>query len=149
MQYFKMTKQEYADYVKKKSPASKTVGDSLRAFVTGGTICAIGQGFYVLYGGLMSEEQAAMLTSISLIFLGGLLTGLGLYDDIARFGGAGTLVPITGFANAMIAPAMEFKTEGFVTGTATKMFVIVGPVIVYGISSSVVYGIILWVLQRL
>ena len=92
----------------------------------------------------MDRELAATLVSVTLVFLGALLTGLGVYDDLAKVGGAGTLVPITGFANSVVAPALEFQTEGFVTGTGAKMFIISGPVITYGISASVVYGLILY-----
>ena len=92
----------------------------------------------------MSEDAAATACSITLVFMGALLTGLGVYDDLAKFAGAGTLVPITGFANSVVAPALEFKSEGFITGTAAKMFVIAGPVIVYGVSASVIYGFIYW-----
>ena len=94
----------------------------------------------------MFIEDAATAASITLVFLGALLTGLGIYDRLAKFAGGGTLVPITGFANSVVAPALEFKTEGFITGTAAKMFIISGPVIVYGIAASVVYGIILWII---
>jgi len=114
-----------------------------KAFLIGGTICTIGEALLNLYSYLgMSEENAAALTSMSLIFLSALLTGLEFYDRIAQHGGAGTLVPITGFANAVVSPAIDFKSEGYVLGLGAKMFVIAGPVIVYGISASVVYGII-------
>lgn len=145
MSYFNMTQQEYAEYVKKKSPNSKTFFDTLMAFLFGGFICCIGQGLLMLYKCWISEELSMTLVSVTLIFLGALLTGLGLYDDIAKIGGAGTLIPITGFANAMVAPALEFKTEGFIAGAAAKMFIIAGPVIVYGISASIIYGIILYI----
>ncbi len=148
MDYFKMSKEEYGAYVKKVSPNSKLLPNMIKAFLIGGTICCIGQGILALYGSAgLSRELAATATSISLVFLGALLTGLGVYDDIAKHGGAGTLVPITGFANSVVAPALEFKTEGFVTGTGAKMFIISGPVIVYGISASIIYGIILWLLK--
>lgn len=147
MSYFNMTQQEYAEYVKQKSPNSHILKDTLLAFIIGGLICCIGQALILMYKSWMSEELAAALTSVTLVFLGALLTGLGVYDDIAKYGGAGTLVPITGFANAMVSPALEFKTEGLVTGTAAKMFIIAGPVIVYGVSASIVYGIILWLLN--
>ena len=140
-----MSKEEYGAYVKKISPNSKTLPNVLKAFVVGGAICCVGQtilGLYTHWG--LAKELASVYTSMSLVFLSALMTGLGLYDDLARFGGAGTLVPITGFANADVSPALEFKTEGFITGTGAKMFTIAGPVIVYGISSSVVYGIIYW-----
>ena len=114
------------------------------AFVTGGAICVVGQlilnGFTALD---LSEQDAAAATSVSLVFLSAVLTGLSVYDDIAKFAGAGTLVPITGFANAVVSPAIEFKAEGFVTGMAAKMFIIAGPVIVYGTVASVLYGLIL------
>jgi stage V sporulation protein AC len=140
----KMTNSEYNEYIKQKSPDSPLWADLLKAFVVGGLICCVGQGLAQLYEhfGLLTEE-AASATSITLVFLGALLTGLGLYDNMAKFAGAGTLVPITGFANAVVSPALEFKSEGFVTGMAAKIFAIAGPVIVFGISASVVYGIIL------
>ena len=148
MDYYKMSKDEYGAYVKKVSPNSKLLPNMLKAFFIGGAICCIGQGILALYASAgLSKEPAATATSITLVFLGALLTGLGLYDDIAKHGGAGTLVPITGFANAVVSPALEFKTEGFVTGTGAKMFVISGPVIVYGISASVIYGIIYWLVK--
>ena len=139
-----MSKKEYNRYVArlaKKSPLGK---DLLNSFLIGGLICVIGQlilnGFTALD---LSEQDAAAATSVSLVFLSAVLTGLSVYDDIAKFAGAGTLVPITGFANAVVSPALEFKTEGLVTGTAVKIFTIAGPVIVYGIGASVVYGLIL------
>lgn len=148
MPFFNMSKEEYGAYVKKVSPNSKIVPDVIKAFAVGGAICCIGQAISDLYACLGLLAQASgVAASISLVFLGALLTGLGVYDDIAKIGGAGTLVPITGFANAVVSPALEFKTEGFVTGTGAKMFVISGPVIVYGISASVVYGIILWIIK--
>lgn len=148
MDYFKMSKEEYGSYVKKVSPNSKLLPNMIKAFLIGGAICCVGQAILALYGSAgLSAELAASATSITLVFLGALLTGLGVYDDIAKHGGAGTLVPITGFANSVVAPALEFKTEGFVTGTGAKMFIISGPVIVYGISASVIYGIILWLLK--
>lgn len=148
MDYFKMSKEEYGAYVKKVSPNSKLLPNMIKAFLIGGAICCIGQAILALYGSAgLSKELAATATSITLVFLGALLTGLGVYDDIAKHGGAGTLVPITGFANSVVAPALEFKTEGFVTGTGAKMFIISGPVIVYGISASIIYGVILWLIK--
>lgn len=139
----KMTNKEYGEYVKKKSKNSPLVPNMIRAFLIGGLICMLGSGLGNLYAAWGAAEQdAATLTSVTLIFLGALLTGLGLYDDLAALGGAGTLIPITGFANAVVSPALEFKTEGLVMGTAAKMFSIAGPVIVFGLSASVVYGII-------
>ena len=145
MNYFTMTKEAYGEYVKAKSPNSKLFTNMLKAFIVGGFICCVGQAFMELFKHFgVPQETSATITSMSLIFIGALLTGFGWYDDIANFGGAGTLVPITGFANAMVSPALEFKTEGFVTGTGAKMFVIAGPVIVYGITASIIFGIILW-----
>ncbi|MGI5985648.1 MAG: stage V sporulation protein AC [Clostridiales bacterium] len=143
-----MTNEAYGEYVKKKSPNSKVLPNMLKAFVIGGLICCIGQAILDFFTSMgLEEEIASTSTSIILIFLGALLTGLGIYDKIAKVGGAGTLVPITGFANSVVSPALEFKTEGFVTGTGAKMFIISGPVIVYGISTSIIYGVILWILQ--
>ena len=140
----KMTNEQYGEYVKRKSPSSPLWRDLILAFVFGGAICCVGQGISQLWAALgASPEESAAATSITLVFLGALLTGLGVYDDIARLAGAGTLVPITGFANSVVSPALEFKTEGFITGTAAKMFIIAGPVIVYGISASVLYGLLL------
>ena len=142
----KMTNGEYNQYIRKKQPKSKCLRNTLRAFLVGGAICVLGQGLGQLYARWgASEQDAATWVSVTLIFLSALLTGLGVYDDIARFAGAGTLVPITGFANAIAAPAVEFKTEGMILGTAAKMFTIAGPVIVYGLSASVVYGLIYWI----
>ena len=128
-------------------PRSHVGRNCLWAFAVGGLICCLGEMLLNLYGGLGLEQQdAATAESITLVFLGAVLTGLGIYDDIAKLAGAGTLVPITGFANSVAAPALEFKTEGLVTGTAAKMFVIAGPVIVFGVGSSVIYGLILCLL---
>lgn len=139
-----MTNQQYAEYVKRKSPSSPLWGDLLRAFLIGGAICALGQvitELWVMSG--LSRADAGTACSMTLVFLGALCTGLGVYDDAAKFGGAGTLVPITGFANAVVSPALEFKSEGFITGTAAKMFIIAGPVIVFGTCASIIYGLIL------
>ena len=143
-----VSKQQYSTMVKKISPNSKSWIDIPKAFVIGGIICCIGQGLTDLYGNAgFDDKTAAAWTSVTLVCLSALLTGLGLYEKIAKHGGAGTLVPITGFANSVVAPALEFKTEGFILGTAAKMFVIAGPVIVYGIITSVLYGIILYLVQ--
>jgi len=140
----KMTNKEYHAYVEKKSPKSKLPRNLLLAFLVGGLICCLGQGILLLYRAFgLGEQDAATAASVSLVFLGAFLTGLGVYDDLAKFGGAGTLVPITGFANSVVAPALEFKSEGLVLGMSAKMFVIAGPVIVFGISASAVYGLIL------
>ena len=141
-----MTNQEYNQYVSARAKPSPIVKDTAWAVCVGGAICAGGQLLSGLYQGWgLTKEDAGTWVSITLIFLAALLTGLGVFDDIARRAGAGTLVPITGFANSMVSPAVEFKSEGFITGTAVKLFTIAGPVLVYGISASVIYGIILWV----
>ena len=141
-----MTNEEYGKLVKDLSPKSPIVKDCIHAFWIGGLICAIGQLIMNGYKALgVSEQDAGTATSMTLVALSALLTGLSVYDDIAKHAGAGTLVPITGFANAVAAPAIEFKTEGMILGTAAKMFTIAGPVIVYGVSASVVYGLIYWI----
>lgn len=139
----KMTNQEYGKYVDKKSPNSNTWSNMLRAFLVGGAICAIGQGIFnlLLYMGVL-KENVEILTPIILVFLGALLTGLNVFDNIAKIGGAGTLVPITGFANAVASSALEFKSEGHIMGMSAKMFTIAGPVIVFGVIASVIYGIL-------
>ena len=140
----KMTNEEYKRYAEKRAPRSQTRGDLVRAFLYGGAICCLGQFFLELYGSFgLDAEAAGTACSITMIFFGAALTAAGVYDEIAKRAVAGTLVPITGFANSVAAPALEFKTEGFITGTAAKMFVIAGPVIVYGASAGVVYGLIL------
>lgn len=144
----KMTNEEYRRYAERRAPRSQTGGNMLRAFLYGGAICCIGQALLNLYTALgLDAETAGTACSITLVFLGAALTAAGVYDDIAKRAGAGTLVPITGFANSVAAPALEFKTEGFITGTAAKMFVIAGPVVVYGASAGVVYGLLLLLLH--
>ena len=142
-----MTPQEYSAYLKRIAPPSPIVKDTSLAFLTGGAICALGQliqnGFLALG---LSKSDAGTAVSITLIFLSALLTGLNRYNSIARFAGAGTLVPITGFANSVVSPAIDCKSEGFITGMAAKMFVVAGPVIGFGTLASVVYGVILMLL---
>ena len=141
-----MTEREYGKLVKQMMPKSPIVKDCVWAFVIGGLICAVGQAFINLYASVgLDEVKASTAASMSLVAISALLTGLSLYDNIAKYAGAGTLVPITGFANAIAAPAIEFKTEGFILGLGAKMFTIAGPVIVYGVSASVVYGLIYWI----
>ena len=141
-----MTEREYGKLIKDMEPKSPIWKDCLNAFWIGGLICTIGQLIMNGYGMLgLNQTDTAAATSMTLVTLSALLTGLSLYDDIAKHAGAGTLVPITGFANAIAAPAVEFKTEGMILGTAAKMFTIAGPVIVYGVSASVVYGFIYWI----
>lgn len=140
-----MTQKQYAKLVQQISPNSPVGKDCLMAFLLGGLICLLGQCCITLYTSLgLPKEEAGTAASMSLVALSALLTGLSLYDDLAKAAGAGTLVPITGFANAISAPAVEFKTEGFILGVGAKMFTIAGPVIVYGLSASVVYGLIYW-----
>lgn len=141
-----ISKKEYDTLTKKRSPNTKMYVTVPKAFLIGGLICTIGEALtnlYLYFG--MSKDNAGALTSMTLIFLSILLTGLKVYDRIAQHGGAGTLVPITGFANAMSSPAVEFKSEGFILGLGAKMFIIAGSVIVYGISASIIYGIYLYI----
>ena len=141
-----MTEKEYGKLVKDMSPKSPLGKDCLLAFLVGGAICTLGQLIMDGYMALgLSKDDAGTAVSMTLIALSALFTGLSLYDNLAKHAGAGTLVPITGFANAVTAPAVEFKTEGFILGVGAKMFTIAGPVIVYGVSASVVYGIIYWI----
>ena len=140
-----MTEKDYQKLVDEMSPRSPMWRDCLNAFWIGGLICVVGQIFLNIYGKWLDKEAAGTATSMTLVVLSALLTGLSLYDDIAKHAGAGTLVPITGFANSISAPAVEFKTEGFILGVGAKMFTIAGPVIVYGVSASVVYGLIYWI----
>ena len=139
------SKDEYKKIVEKNSPPTKVLMNCFFAFVIGGLICLIGQiilHYYMVFG--MSITQARQAVTITLIFSSAVFTAFGVYDKIANIAGAGTLVPITGFANSMISPAMEFRREGIVTGVGVKLFVIAGPVLLFGISSSVLYGIILY-----
>jgi stage V sporulation protein AC len=139
-----MTNEDFGKLVQSHSDPSPLGKDSLMAFAVGGGICCVGQALQLLYEGFgLSRDDAGTWVTVSLIFLSALFTGLKLYDKLARRAGAGTLVPVTGFANSVVSPAMEFKSEGFITGMAAKMFVIAGPVIVFGIGASVIYGVIL------
>ena len=141
-----MNEKEYDALVRDMSPGSPLWRDCLNAFLIGGLICTVGQFFIHWYTDMgLEKEQAGTAASMTLVAISALLTGLSLYDNIAKHAGAGTLVPITGFANAVAAPAVEFKTEGFILGVGAKMFTIAGPVIVYGVSASVVYGFIYWI----
>jgi stage V sporulation protein AC len=141
-----MTEKQYGKLVDELSPKSPMGWDCVAAFVVGGAICTLGQvliNLYTQFG--MEKQDASTAASMSLVVLSALFTGLSLYDNLAKYAGAGTLVPITGFANSIAAPAVEFKTEGFILGVGAKMFTIAGPVIVYGVSASVVYGIVYWI----
>lgn len=134
----------YLDYVANISPKTNEMRSLFRAFWVGGLICCIGQGirfFLEKKIGLEGEELASYV-SMTMIFLGSFLTGLGIYDRIGKFAGGGSIVPITGFANSVVSPAMEFKTEGYIYGTAAKMFIVAGPIIVFGVASSVLVGLL-------
>lgn len=143
-----ITKKEYSEIAKKRSPPSPIVKNMILAFLFGGAICTGGQWLMNLYKSFgLEKDLASSGVSITLIFIAALLTGLKIYDNIAKYAGAGTLVPITGFANSIVSPALEFKSEGHVLGMSAKMFIIAGPVLVYGIVSSVVFGLILWIFR--
>jgi len=144
----KLDRKEYQALCKEQEPSSPSRRTVPAAFAVGGALCLLGQVLRTLFENMGLDEKAAgTAVSISLIFLGVALTALGLFEKIAKFAGAGTLVPITGFANAIASPALEFKTEGFVLGTCVKMFTIAGPVLTWGISASVAYGLILWLTE--
>lgn len=142
-----MSPKEYKNYVEQKAKKSPIVKDVVLAFVIGGLICVVGQAIQNGWSAMgLNKEDAGTATSVCLVLLSALLTGFNLYNKLARFGGAGTLVPITGFANAVVSPAIDFKSEGFVTGMAAKMFTVAGPVIVFGTLASAIYGVILLLL---
>ena len=143
-----ITGQEYKQMNKQAAPRSPVLKNCVLAFLVGGLICAVGQVVVELATGAgMAIKEARLLCSLTLIALSAVLTGLNVYDNIAKHAGAGTLVPITGFANSIVSPAIEFKSEGLVLGMAAKMFIIAGPVMVYGISTSIVYGLVMFVLS--
>ena len=141
-----MDENTYPKFAKARAPKSPVLKNSLHAFLTGGLICALAEALFHGYLALrISEENVKTLVPVTLIFLSALLTGLGVFDDIAKFAGAGTLVPITGFANAVASPAIDDKSEGLVMGVGAQMFTIAGPVIVYGVLTSVIYGFFYWI----
>lgn len=142
----KLTNEEYSELVKESSPKSPVIKDCIFAFIIGGGICLFGEilrQFYIYLGA--TQDNAKAFVSLSLIAITAILTGIGVFDKIAKVAGAGTIVPITGFANSVVAPAMEFQTEGRILGTGMNMFKLAGPVIVYGCSSAVLYGILYWI----
>ena len=144
-----VSQKEYGEMVKKASPNSKSCIDIPCAFVIGGLICVIGQALTDFYSYLgFDDRTSAAWCTVTLVFLSALLTGLGVYEKIAKHGGAGTLVPVTGFANAVASPAVEFKSEGFILGLGAKIYIIAGPVILYGTAASVLYGLIYYFLLR-
>lgn len=143
-----MTREEYKKYVDSKSSDSKVIRNVCRAYLVGGLICAVGQFFSNSFKQMgFDPEITSSLTSMTMVFLGVLFTGLNVYDDLGRFAGAGSIVPITGFANSIVSPAMEYKSEGYVLGIGARMFLIAGPVLVYGISASIVAGMIHYLLR--
>ena len=139
-------KTEYAKYADKRAVKSNLLGDCVKAFIIGGLICAIAQGLFILYGVLgIDEYTVKILTPVTLVLITAILTGIGVFDDIAKFAGAGTLVPITGFANSVVSPAIDNKNEGQVLGLGAKIFIISGPVILFGTAASVLYGIVYYI----
>lgn len=143
-----ITRKQYGEMVKKASPATNSLKTIPCAFVTGGLICAAGQGLTQMYSYMgFDEKTAAAWCTVTLVFLSALFTGLGLYEKLAKHGGAGTLVPVTGFANAVASPAVEFRSEGLILGLGAKIFIIAGPVILYGAAASVIYGIIYYFIR--
>ncbi len=144
-----LSKKQYGEMVKKASPNSKSITDVFKAFAIGGIICTIGQALTDLYSYLgFDDRTSAAWCTVTLVFISALLTGLGIYQKIAKHGGAGTLVPVTGFANAVSSPAVEFKSEGYILGMGAKIFIIAGPVILYGTAASVLYGLIYYFFIR-
>ena len=142
-------KTNYKKYAQAHAPKSPTVKNCIKAFLFGGAICAFAQGLHDIYLDLcgLSEEISAMLTSVSLIFIAVVLTAIGVFDKIAKHAGAGTLVPITGFANAVVSPAIDSKSEGFILGVGAKIFTVAGPVLLYGTLAGAVYGVIYYIIS--
>ena len=142
------SKTEYAKYSEKRARKSSLIYDTSKAFMVGGLICSFGQGLTEIYGALaIGTDKIKVLVPVTLIFIASVLTGLGIFDNIAKFSGAGTLVPITGFSNAVVSPALDSKGEGLVLGVGANMFKIAGPVIAYGTLASVIYGVIYWIIK--
>ncbi len=139
------SKKDYRTYAKARAAKSKSGKNCTLAFISGGLICVLGEGFFDVYKNFMDEKTASTLVSVTLIFMAALLTSLGIFDKIAKHAGAGTLVPITGFSNAMTSPALDTKSEGYIMGVGAKMFTVAGPVIVYGVVASVIYGVVYWI----
>ena len=144
-----MKAEEYKQLAEKTTKNSPILKNCICAYLIGGLICVLGQGIFDMYINLckLEQESALAFTSITLVFLSALFTGIGWYDNLAKIGGAGTLVPITGFANAMVSPAIEFKTEGLVLGTGVKLFTVAGPVLVFGTAASAIYGLIYYLIK--
>lgn len=144
-----ITNGEYGKMAKRASPSSSFIKNGCFAFIIGGFICALGEGFGIVYGKLgMNQDEVKTMIPVTLIVISAVLTGLGVFDKIAYYAGAGTIVPITGFANAVVSPAMEFKSEGKILGTGANMFKIAGPVIVYGTLAAVIYGVVYYLFLK-
>lgn len=140
---------QYGEMVKKASPGSPMLIDCIKAFLIGGAICCFGQLLFYIYSKSgMSTDESRMLVSVTLIVLTAILTGIGVFDKIAKHAGAGTIVPITGFANSVVSPALEFKSEGFIMGTGASIFKIAGPVILYGTTAASLYGLIYFIVEK-
>ncbi len=144
MKNINKTKDEYKKIIKKNQPPVKKFSNIIKAFLVGGLICTLGQGFWNLYLTFfnLAQNDAGAMSTITLIFLGGLLTGLGFYDELGQFAGAGSIVPVTGFANSMVAPALEYKQEGYILGMGAKLFSVAGPVLTYGMVSAFFIGLL-------
>ena len=144
-----MTKETYKQYADSRAPRSPVAKDCTRAFLVGGLVCCIGQALTDIYTKLcgMEKADAGTLTACTLVLLAAVLTGLGIFDRIAKFAGAGTLVPITGFANAVVSPAIDAKSEGLILGVGAKIFTVAGPVLLYGTLAGTVYGVVHWITQ--
>ncbi|MCB8816463.1 stage V sporulation protein AC [Desulfosporosinus shakirovi] len=143
-----VTAEKYQTLIKQYTPKPTIIKNVVRAFIVGGIICSIGQIFINLFSSFgLARVEASTAATATMIFLGALLTGLGVYDEIGKFGGAGSIVPVTGFANSIVAPAMEFKREGYVMGVGAKLFTVAGPVLVYGITTSIVVGFVYFLLH--
>lgn len=145
----KRTKQEYKKWSQQQAPHSKKAKNLMMAFLVGGAICTVGQLIlHLLLGAGLAREDASAVTTLVMIFLGAFLTGINVYDNIGKIGGAGAAIPVTGFANSIVSPAMEYKKEGYVMGVGAKMFLIAGPVLVYGIVTSIIAGILYFLFGR-
>ena len=144
-----INKEEYKQYVKNHAPKSPILKNSILAYLFGGGICVLGQLLFDFYGSITdySKDNVSALVTVTIIFIAALLTGLGVFDNIAKHAGAGTLVPVTGFANAVVSPAIDTKAEGLILGVGAKIFTVSGPVILYGILAGSIYGIILWIVK--
>ena len=146
-----MTPQTYRRYTEARAPRSPLVKDCVRAFLIGGLICCAAQGLRSLYGDVLgfTGDDVGTMTSVTLVLITAILTGLGVFDNIAKYAGAGTLVPISGFANAVVSSAIDSRAEGYVLGVGAKIFTVAGPVLLYGTVAGTIYGIVEWIISRL